>query len=78
MFFNNKFNIFFGLNLTLVYTFPCAWHGVFTFQYASTTKVRDDLVMNPVTCQYESLFIETVMHDHKVLPPLEVIFVYVF
>ena len=28
-------------------------------------KVRDDLVMNPVTCQYESLFIETVMHDHK-------------
>ena len=30
-------------------------------------KVRDDLVMNPVTCQYESLFIETVMHDHKVV-----------
>ena len=30
-------------------------------------KVRDDLVMNPVTCQYESLFIETVMHDHKVI-----------
>ena len=28
-------------------------------------KVRYDLVMNPVTCQYESLFIETVMHDHK-------------
>ena len=26
-------------------------------------KVRDDLVMNTVTCQYESLFIETVMHD---------------
>ena len=30
-------------------------------------KVRDDLVMNHVTCQYESLFIETVMHDHKVV-----------
>ena len=30
-------------------------------------KVRDDLVMNTVTCQYESLFIETVMHDHKVV-----------
>ena len=30
-------------------------------------KVRDDLVMNPGTCQYESLFIETVMHDHKVV-----------
>ena len=30
-------------------------------------KVRDDLVMNPVTCQYESLFIETVMHDHKAI-----------
>ena len=30
-------------------------------------KLRDDLVMNPVTCQYESLFIETVMHDHKVI-----------
>ena len=30
-------------------------------------KVRDDLVMNPVTCQYESLFIETVVHDHKVV-----------
>ena len=28
MFFNNKFNTFFGLNLTLVYTFPMcmAWH----------------------------------------------------
>ncbi len=23
--------------------------------------------MNTVTCQYESLFIETVMHDHKVV-----------
>ena len=23
--------------------------------------------MNQVTCQYESLFIETVMHDHKVV-----------
>ena len=23
--------------------------------------------MNPVTCQYESLFIDTVMHDHKVV-----------
>ena len=33
----------------------------------SSFKVRDDLVMNPVTCQYESLFIETVMHDHKVI-----------
>ena len=30
-------------------------------------KLRDDLVTNPVTCQYESLFIETVMHDHKVI-----------
>ena len=30
-------------------------------------KVRDDLEMNPVTCQYESLFIETVMHDHKAI-----------
>ena len=30
-------------------------------------KVRDDLVMNPFTCQYESLFIETVMHDHKAI-----------
>ena len=30
-------------------------------------KVRDDLVMNPVTCQYESLFIESVMHDHKII-----------
>ena len=29
-------------------------------------KVRDDIVMNPVKCQYESLVIETVMHDHKV------------
>ena len=23
--------------------------------------------MNPVTCQYESLFIESVMHDHKII-----------
>ena len=23
--------------------------------------------MNPVTCQYESLFIDAVMHDHKVV-----------
>ena len=30
-------------------------------------KVRDDLVINPVTCQYESLFIDIVMHDHKVI-----------
>ena len=30
-------------------------------------KVRDDLVMNPVTCQYESLFIESVMRDHKII-----------
>ena len=30
-------------------------------------KLRDDLVMNPVTCQYESLFIESVMHDHKII-----------
>ena len=28
-------------------------------------KVRDDLVMNPVTCQYESLFIETVERERE-------------
>ena len=33
----------------------------------SSFKVRDDRVMNPVTCQYESLFIESVMHDHKII-----------
>ena len=31
MFFNNKFNIFFGLNLTLVYTFPMCMTWRFHF-----------------------------------------------
>ena len=51
---DNKFD-FVGLSET--------WH----VSDKTSFKLRDDLVMNPVTCQYESLFIESVMHDHKII-----------
>ena len=44
MFFNNKFNTFFGLNLTLVYTFPMcmAWRFQFPIRnYDFNTKMKN-------------------------------------
>ena len=47
MFFNNKFNTFFGLNLTLVYTFPMcmAWRFHFpirNYDFKGSGVVRKD------------------------------------
>ena len=46
---------------------PISWALALYVTDKTNFKLRDDLVTNPVTCQYESLFIETVMHDHKVI-----------
>ena len=53
MFFNNKFNTFFGLNLTLVYTFPMcmAWRFHFpirNYDFKSSVLVMRAIFMHPL------------------------------
>ena len=44
MFFNNKFNTFFGLNLTLVYTFPMCMVWRFHFQIHNYDFKNDTVI----------------------------------
>ena len=52
MFFNNKFNTFFGLNLTLVYTFPIcmAWRFHFPIRNYDFNVYVDDLSVKLNSC----------------------------
>ena len=54
MFFNNKFNTFFGLNLTLVYTFPMcmAWRFHFPIRkYDFNHNGNDARILHCLHCQ---------------------------
>ena len=55
MFFNNKFNIFFGLNLTLVYTFPMCMAWRFHFPIRNYDfKATDWHTSFHITCRCEN------------------------
>ena len=59
MFFNNKFNTFFGLNLTLVYTFPMcmAWRCHFPIRKYDFNIMYwfDELIVVPLLSTFISL-----------------------
>ena len=60
MFFNNKFNTFFGLNLTLVYTFPMcmAWRFHFpirNYDFKARDKMHLKLTCTPATSNVYSI-----------------------
>ena len=63
MFFNNKFNTFFGLNLTLVYTFPMcmAWRFHFpirNYDFKDIDSLLPKVHVLSSVCNYSQLFSE--------------------